>query len=213
MKTEVPKIPEMTAASMSDNDELLSLRAQVAQLRQRLQQSEIVTDKIMRQVMRGKSSWLGALVTSEFIVLPFLTLAFISFLSAINASILPAIVFTILAGISAWMDCYTLNITKKSIYTMPLLQLREFLIKQKKQRIIQLIVEAPLTIAWLLWFGYTIFAAQAADPELKLILNIGFWVGLAIGIPISIIVIAIIYYKAQKTNNELIERIDERQSE
>lgn len=192
----------------ADTDELEQLKAQITMLREELTRSRIVNDKIMRQAMRERSSWLNTFVKLEAISTPLFGLIFIGVLYLFRVSIWPGIVFIIIGFISTWVDSYTFGITSNNILTMPLLKLKEKLATQKRQRLIQLIVEMPLTILWLLWFALTLNSGLNPDKPITKYINIGGSVGLLVGLIAGIIVVIVIYTKAQDTNNELIYTID-----
>ena len=189
----------------ADTDELEQLKAQITMLREELTRSRIVNDKIMRQAMRERSSWLNTFVKFEAISTPLFGLIFIGVLYLFRVSIWPGIVFIIIGFISTWVD---FGITSNNILTMPLLKLKEKLAVQKRQRLIQLIVEMPLTVLWLLWFALTLNSGLNPDKPITKYINIGGSVGLLVGLIVGIIVGIVVYLKAQDTNNELIYTID-----
>lgn len=191
-----------------DIDVLEDLKRQVKELKDQLTASNIVTQSIMRKAMKGSSSWLDRFVKTEIVTLPLLVLIIGSISYHLGTSIWPTIVFLIIGTISAWFDWYTMRIATKNILTMPMAQLKANLIKQKKYRRLQTLIETPLSIVWLVWYIISVIPELIRDNEIGKELYLVLGISVALGILIALVVIYIIYNKAQNTNNELIETID-----
>ncbi len=189
-------------------DELEELRRQVNELRYELGHSKIVNDRVIRQAMRGRSSWLGTFVKVEAVSIPIFGAIFAGFLWLFEASIWPAIVFVIIAIISTWFDSHTLTIQTKAILTQPMSELRVFLNKQKKMRLIQFLIEAPLTVLWLIWFFLEIKHTLVPGTIGEELFGDGLNIGLGFSLVFGMIIAGIIFVKAQNTNDALIDTID-----
>lgn len=199
---------ETAENTIGNNNELEVLRKQILDLREELKHSKITNDKIMRRAMGNRSSWLDKFVKAEAFSLPFLALILFAPHLLLGSSVYPVIVFFVLAIISTWLDWYTLRIASKNILTMSLSQLRESLVRQKKHRLIQTIVETPIAILWMLWYVNSIMSTLNHEDEMTSFLETGINVGFIVGVIVALVVIVIIYNKAQTTNNDLIETID-----
>lgn len=194
--------------SSDDNLELEALRNEVKELKRLLANSRITNEKVLRKAMNAKSGWLDRLVKVEIFSLPLTALIFMAFSAAVGASMWPIAAFIVIGGISTWLDWYTLRIAPTSILDMPMMQLKANLIRQKKYRMIQTVVESVVTFLWLCWYVYSIKSVLSPDDELDNILKYSIFGGSFVGGIISVFVIIWIYKKAQKTNNELIDSID-----
>lgn len=194
-------------------DELEELRRQINDLRSELSHSRIVNDKVIRQSMRGRSSWLGTFVKLEAVTIPILGFFFWCILYFMDASLWPAYVFVIIAAVSTWFDTYTMTIRTKALLTMPMSELKNYLVKQKKQRLIQLLIETPLTILWVIWFFFAVKSTLREGSIAYEFINDGFSIGLFGGLFFGLLAVAIIYIKAQNTNDALIDAIDTTHSE
>lgn len=187
-------------------NELNSLKEEMAALKQSLDKEQIVNDKLMRTVMRQRASWMNVFVKVEFIILPILYIFFAIASAFFGISQWYAIVWLILCLIDAIVDLRTFRISPKIFSTCSMLEVRNILIKQKKERFIHLCIVFPLAIIWLLLFFNAVGSVSkdtgfdAGSP--------GIWVGI-IGAIIGGIVVLIIYRKAQKTNDNIIDDISE----
>lgn len=206
-------IEKLNGNSAPERDELEELRKQVNELRSELENSKIVNERIIRQAMRGRSSWLGTFVKAEAVAIPITTLIFGGFLYLFNASLWPAIIFFIISVISTWFDTRTMVIHTKAISSLPMYELKSFLQKQKKQRLIQLLIESPLVILWAIWFFMEIRSTLTPGSIADAFFSDGLAIGLGVGLFVGMIIVAIIYIKAQNTNDALIDTIDANSNE
>lgn len=199
---------ETTENIIDESNELKVLRKQILELREALTHSKITNENIIRRSMGKRSSWLEIFVKAEAYSLPFLTLVLLIPSLLFGSSVYPVIVYFLLATVSVWLDWHTMRIASHNILTMSLSELRVSLVKQKKLRLVQTLVETPITILWLLWYLSSLKSSFNHEDELTGIIDKGVSLGFFVGVIIAIIVIFLIYHKAQKTNNDLIETID-----
>lgn len=193
---------------MVENYELEQLRQQVMELKDELNKSRITTQSVIRKAMRSQSSWLDNFVKFEVVSIPVLGIIMGLFSYLLGASLWPVIIFMIMSVVSTWLDWHTLRIASSHILTMPMSQLKESLIRQKRYRMIQTVAETPIAFGWLFWYIYSLKESFQASDDLSEGFYYGALGGGCVGTVIALIVIIIIYKKAQKTNNELIETID-----
>ena len=185
-------------------DQLDILKEEMAALKRNLDKEQIINDKLMRTVMKQKASWLNTLVKVEFITLPFIWLVLAAFSVGLHISLWYVNIFIILAVIDALLDCRTLRIPPKIFSTYTMTEMRQFLIKQKRERAIQTWVSAPLALIWILLFTNAMKFGGLGGPGL----HVGL-IGGIIGVIIAIQVIIIIYKKAQNTNDTIINDTEE----
>lgn len=189
-----------------DMDELDILKEEMAALKRNLDKEQIVNDRLMRTVMRQRASWLNKFVTVEFCLLPFTYLLFAGICAFFKISQWYAVTFLILAVIDAVVDLRTFRISPKIFSTCTMLEVRKLLVKQKKERFIQTCVSLPLAIIWIILLLYAI--SRASDPmATDHALNYGSVIGGIIGGIIGAVVVLVIYRKAQKTNDYIIDEI------
>lgn len=185
-------------------DELDILKEEMAALRRNLDKEQIVNDKLLRTVMRQKASWLNTFVKAEILALPFIYLLFVAICAGFRISQWYAFSFLILGLIDSVVDLRTFRISPKIFSTCSMMEVRRILAKQKKERLIHVCIALPLSIIWLFMLCNAIF--RATDPNaVDHALNIEGSIGGIIGGIIGAIVVIIIYRKAQKTNDVIIE--------
>lgn len=187
-------------------DELDILKQEMAALKRNLEKEQIVNDKLMRTVMRQKASWLNKFVTSEFIMLPILYLMFVGICAFFHVSQWYSFTLLVLSLLDVVVDMRTFRISPKVFSISTMLEVRRLLVRQKKERFIHVCIALPLAIVWLILMLSAI--ANATDPlATDHALNFAGVIGGVIGGIIGGIVVIIIYRKAQKTNDFIIDEI------
>lgn len=191
-------------------DELKELRDQMAAMRSDLNNYAIVNDRLMQTVMRQRSKSLNWFVNAELIVTPFLILFFFGICYILHMSMWLAVTMSVACIISGIIDLKTMRVSSKLINSLSLRDLRSYLIRQKRQRTIQMIIELPLCMAWLVWFMLDYFSNEVmfADLQKSAIFQWVKIIAIAITAIIAIIVIAVIFKKSQRVNDTMIEDID-----
>lgn len=181
----------------------------MAELKRNLDKEQIINDRLLRTVMRQKASWLNRFVTVEFIMLPILYLMFVGICAYFHISQWYSFSLLILSLIDVALDMRTFRISPKVFSTYTMLEVRRLLIRQKKERLIHICVALPLAIAWLVLMLSAI--ANASDPfATDHAFNYAGVIGGVIGGAIGGIVVLVIFRKAQRTNDVLIDdTIDE----
>ena len=178
----------------------------MAELRRNLDKEQIVNDRLLRTVMRQKASWLNKFVTWEFIMLPILYLMFVGICAFFHVSQWYSFSLLVLSLIDVVVDMRTFRIPPKVFSTCSMLEVRRLLVRQKKERFIHVCIALPLAIAWLILMLSAV--ANATDPlATDHALNYAGVIGGVIGGIIGGIVVMIIFRKAQRTNDFIIDEI------
>lgn len=189
-------------------EELDILKKEMVELKRKLDKEAIVNDRLLRTVMRQKASWLNKFVASEFIMLPVLYLMFVGICAFFHVSQWYAFTLLILSLIDVVVDMRTFRISPKVFSISTMLEVRRLLIRQKKERFIHMCIALPLAIVWLILMLSAI--ANATDPSATdHALNFAGVIGGVIGGIIGGTVVIIIYRKAQKTNDFIIDEIQD----
>lgn len=191
-------------------EELEIMRSQLTTMRRQLDTQKIVTETLMRQIMQNKASWLNRLVTLETASLPiiFLILALICHFERISQWY--AIAFLIMAAVDIYFDRRTIRIPAR-LFSSTILDLKKYLVRQKKERFIQICISIPLTFIWLISFFVAIASVTATGPSGETIsyVNAGGLIGGIIGAILSAIIIPILYKKIQRTNEAILKNISD----
>lgn len=193
-------------------DELEVMRQQLAMMKSQLETQEIINKDLLRKVMQNRASWLNVLVTTEIIAFPiiFLLIAGICYIAGISQWF--SFIFLILGGIDVVLDRRTIRIPKEMFSTSSIINLKKFLVRQKKERFFQTFIGGGLCIVWLILFICAVYASNSSeysDNDLRAAVINGGLVGAIIGVIISIIVIYILYQKMQSTNDQIIADLEE----
>lgn len=191
-------------------DELDMLRAQMAAMKSDLDKNAIVNDRLMQTVMKERSKGLNRLVNAEIIFIPFLILFYIGICHVMKLSIWIAVTMAIGCIISMIIDLKTMKVSTRLINSLSLRDLRTYLIRQKRQRTIQLIVELPLAMAWLVWFLLSLLGNSMALRDMNDPTTVG-WIKFAVIIAtaiIALVVIILVYRNSQRINDSMIKEID-----
>lgn len=191
-------------------DELDMLRDQMAAMKSDLDKNAIVNDRLMQTVMKERSKGLNRLVNAEIIFIPFLILFYIGICHVMKLSIWIAVTMAIGCIISMIIDLKTMKVSTRLINSLSLRDLRTYLIRQKRQRTIQLIVELPLAMAWLVWFLLSLLGNSMVLRDMNDPTTVG-WIKFAVIIAtaiIALVVIILVYRNSQRINDSMIKEID-----
>ncbi|MGM9734144.1 MAG: hypothetical protein ACI3YT_08510 [Prevotella sp.] len=182
-------------------NELDAMREQMQLLKQKLDNQEIVNDRILRNAMSGKMSWIKKYIWFELIVLlPVCALNFVG-LKMMNPTLSwwPILSILLLVLIEILLDFYINHLSSSDWQSENLLQTADKLLKMKKLRWCQLCFSIPVAIVLFWWFfaGFT--------DGIRMAVTIGGIVGGVIGLSVGVAILL----KMQRTNDELIRQIRE----
>lgn len=189
-------------------DELNILKEEMAALKQSLDKEQIINEKLMRTVMRQRVSWMDIFVKAEFVIIPITFIIFVIACAFFKISQWYAVVFLIIGLIDAIVDLRTFRISPKIFSKCSMMEVRNLLTKQKKERFIHLCIAFPLAIIWLVLFANAIFNSESFSNGMDPVSYSGI-IGGIIGGVIGGIIVFVIYHKAQKTNDTIIDDINE----
>lgn len=191
-------------------EELEIMRRQLAEMKACLDTQKIVNDSLMRKIMKGDASWLNKFVLLEIISLPLVYLIFASFSAWAGISQWYALSFLVIAIIDSSLDWKTVRISPTLLATSSLIDLRRRLIRQKRERFIQMCVMLPLAVIWIVAFFVAIYSSGARGnlEGVERCVTEGGLVGGLIGGLIGVILVVIIYRRMQKTNDTLLEDLE-----
>ena len=193
-------------------DELEEMRQQMALIKSQLDTQQIVNQQLMCKVMRNKASWMNILVNTELIAMPFIYLLIAGICYGYGISQWYSFLFLIFGGLDAVFDIRTVRIPDNLFSSSSILSLKKFLIRQKKERLIQTCVSGVLCVIWLV-----LFLCAIGNSRNPFFLENGLWnpimaggfIGGIIGVVIALIVIVILFRKMQRTNDRILADIEE----
>lgn len=193
------------------NNELELLRQQMNVLKEKLDAQEIVNDRLVAKSMRKEMSWIKKYIYVQFALIPFVALIWVGVKYILGLSWWNYSFLMLMCVVFVYID-YVVNVKALSnadYHKNNLIETARKLVKMKRQRTIQMIVEILLLILWLIWTFLEVNSAQSTATGLRQSLLQGGIIGGYIGGVIGIIVAFVIFYKMQRTNDRMIEQIDD----
>ena len=183
--------------------ELEELRSQVAEFKNRMEQQEIVSQRLLKQAMTAHVSWFKKLNVWADVVCLFFMPVLALFLQKIGCSWAPFImILIILIGELIFNVWNTRSISTKYLMSDDVLTSRQRLIKFKQRERWQTMIEVPLLVLWVFWIHFDGPGRTSQDQtEWVIRFIIAFVIGLGIGF--------YIYYREMRSLNKAIKEIDE----
>lgn len=201
----------METNNNSNFNELEQLREQMNNFKSRLNKQQIINERLVRNSMGSKMSWIKNFVWIEIIIVPIVLFIMAGFHASAGLSWW---LFGFLAAgliIDATGDFIINRIPKSQLLSDDLVATSQRLVKMKKQRTKSFIAGMIFMIIWLVWFIFEIVLRLDCKNQLPnhntvvAIMVISILVGALIGG----IVAWLIFRKMQKTNNQIIEQINQ----
>lgn len=195
-------------------EEIEIMRQQLVTLKKQLDTQQIVNKELLRKVMRSKASWLNRYVNFEIITFPLVYLLFVIISAVYGISQWYAFIFFIIGGLDTALDWRTVRIPSDLFGSASILELKKFLLRQKRERHIQMFVTAPLCVLWIIAFLTAMMKnIDVPSSELEQVVRTGGVAGGIIGGIIGVVVMLILYRKMQRTNDTLLRDIRELEKE
>lgn len=132
-------------------DELTEMRQQLAAMKESLDRTQLANRALLRKVMKNKASFPNGVVWAEIIALPFVVLIILSNCSFYHSTPWVAWVFLIMAAVDIAFDIKNVRIAPRDINELPMLVLRQKLLRQKYRRRIQTVIGLVLCMIWTVW--------------------------------------------------------------
>lgn len=206
---------------MEDNNtmmELEQMREQMQVLRNKLDKQEIVNDKLFKNSVKSKMSWIKKFIYLEFLLIPFIALMGYVFKEMFNTSWFCYAFIVVLCAIDAVWD-YRINVASLDLEKVEKHSLSDTfqkLITMKQMRAKSFFIMMPLSILFGIWMSiemwqYTSTITFKDDLPTYIVYGgtYGGLVGGIIGLLVGIYVAFRIYRKMQTTNDEIIAQIEE----
>ena len=197
----------------NDNNmnELEQMREQMNIFKSRLDKQQIINEQLVRNSMGSKLSWIKNFVLGEIILVPILLIIMATFHASEGLSWW---LFAFLAAgliIDTTGDFIINRIPKSQLLGGDLVATSQRLTKMKKQRTQWFIAGMIFMTNWLVWFIIEIVMRLDDGcnlPDHNIVVGI-MVAGIAVGALIGGFVAWLIFRKMQRTNNQLIEQIDQ----
>ena len=192
-------------------NELEQLREQMSIFKDKLNKQQIINDQLVRNTMKSKLSWIKSFVWGEIIIIPILLLGMAVFHAGTGLSwwLYGFLAIGLIADATG--DFIINRIPKGQLLSGDLVETSKRLVKMKKQRTSWFIIGLIFVTIWLVWFIVELVLKTDPDcalPDHNLVIAI-MAIAVAVGGVIGGIVSWFIFRKMQRTNNQLIEQINQ----
>jgi len=139
--------------------ELEELRSQVAAFKNRVEQQEIVSRRLLKEAMKGHVSWIKQMSiwgsVGELVILPFLVYAL---RSIVGVSWLPIIVLGFLIVGEAVFNFWNVStIRDKHLAVDDVLRAQQRLITFKRREKLYMFGMLPFLFLWVVWFLFDVY--------------------------------------------------------
>ena len=196
-----------TPDNNTNYNELEEMKREMQHLRQSLQEQKIFSEQAIRNAMGERSRWISRLVNAElYIIIPLVILMFVGVKYFIGLSWPFVIVTCVICIIDALWDRNINRLKSADFATLSMVQLKERLNEQKKNRHRQMVIELPLMVLWCVWFAYDL----TTNP-IGIFRQMPGWIWyvvLAVIAPLSIIAAIMLYRKMQATDSASITELE-----
>lgn len=194
-----------------NNDlQLQQMRQQMTELKQQLDRQEIVNERLLRQSMTSKMSWIKRYIWLEIALIPvvLLILAPIHAMLGLSWWLYGFLALMLVVDVAA--DWRINHVDLGQLLTGNLVEASRQLTLMKKQRAWAFVLGIVGVIVWIVWFLIELKHAQGIQNTdfLNGFAQGGFLGGIIGGV-LGLIAAIIIFRKMQRTNDEVISQIDQ----
>ena len=191
--------------------ELEQMREQMNAFKSRLDKQQIVNEQLVRNSMGSKMSWIKNFIWIEIALVPILLIIMAMFHASEGLSWW-LFAFLAIGLIADVIGDYIINrMPKGQLLGGDLVATSQLLMKMKKQRSKWFVAGVIFMSIWCVWFIIEIVMKLnkfCNEPNHNLVVGIMVG-GLVIGALIGFLIAWIILRKMQKTNNQIIEQINQ----
>lgn len=192
--------------------ELEQMREQMQVLRNKLDTQEIVNDKLVKNSIKSKMSWIKKLVYFEFLLVPLTALMGYVLKEMFNLSWFTYAFIVVLCAIDAVLD-YRINVASLDLEKVEKHNLSDTLqklIAMKQMRAKSFFIMMLLSIPLFIWASIEMWQnISTSTNTFNTNILYGGLVGGIIGFFVGIYISFRIYRKMQATNDEIIAQLEE----
>lgn len=193
-------------------NELEVLHSQMEDFKAQLNQQKIVNEKLIIRSMKKSMSWIKKYIYFEFCLIPVIAIMWLGIKEFAHLSWFNYLFVMTIVVVDVIAD-YRINVSAlgdEDYSRNNLLTTISKLTRMKRQRSMQMILFLPAFVVWLLWSGVEAWTALPADaPDFVRGAVYGGLVGGVIGGVVGLVVAFRIFFKMQRTNDEVISQINE----
>ena len=192
--------------------ELEQMREQMSIFKSQLDKQQIINEQLVRNTIGNKMSWIKKFIWAEIILVPIILIIMASFHASEGLSwwLFAFLAIGLIADTTG--DFIINRIPKGQMLSGDLVETSQRLIKMKKQRTSWFIAGSIFLTIWLVWFIIEIVmklnVIGCNEPSHNVVVTI-MVTALIIGCLIGFLIAWLIFRKMQKTNNQIIEQINQ----
>lgn len=190
---------------MNNDFELENMRQQMEMLKKKLEQQEIVNDRIMRKSMKRNVSNINrrnlSICILALFMIPYCYWAFIVLAHFSLAFWIATALFNLACIVYTYYN--TKDLIKPDLMEEELLEVRRKVARAKKLDSQWLLIGIPFVVLWIGWFAYEAYKVNGMDGLM------GFGLAALIGGTIGGILGFRIHYKTQRQYQEIIDQIED----
>ena len=192
------------------NTELEEMRQQLGILKSKLDNQTLVNDKLIRQSMLNKMSFMKKYTWVSFLVLLFIYYGYNEVRIMFNMSWWFYGFTVLVMTFSVCFDAYINHVNKKDFLNGDLIAASLQMQRMKKLRKKSLLYGLPLMTIWVSWLFIELYnGSSAANGGANTSLFYGAMVGSGVGLVIGVAIGISIYLRMQRINSDIIKQIDE----
>ena len=187
--------------------ELEELRSQVAEFKNRVEQQEIVSRRLLREAMKGHVSWIKQMSiwgsVGELVILPLLVYAL---RSIVGVSWLPIIAIgLVIVGEAVFNFWNVSSIRDKHLAVDDVLSVQQRLITFKRREKLYTYGILPFIFLWVVWLLFDVYYGT----DIPLFPSSDRLLFYFVVIAITLAVISYVFYREMRSLNKAIKDIDE----
>lgn len=196
--------------NINNDQQLEQMRQQMTELKQQLDRQEIVNEQLLRQSMTSKMSWIKRYVWLEIALIPIVLLILAPIHAILGLSWWLYGFLAVMLVVDVAADWRINRVDRNQLLTGNLVEASRRLTAMKRQRAWAFVLGIVGVVIWIAWFLFELKLAQGiqANDFLNGFAMGGFFGGIIGGV-IGLVVAIIIFYKMQRTNDEVLAQIDQ----
>ena len=195
--------------------EMEQMRSQLNLLKQKLDKQEIVNDRLMRQSMRQKMSWINKYRWLALLAIPVVALCFLPMTFQLGLSWWLYGFTVLFVAVDAVLDWHVNRTSDRDFMRGNLMETAQRLTRMKQIRNQQLLFGMIVLVVWMGWLVFEVYMAGHSAPAGSDLLPVSWCYlgGIFVGGVIGLILGLKIFFKMQRTNDEIIDQIEEMEIE
>ena len=201
----------METNNTNEMRELEQMRSQLSILKEKLSKQEIINDRMLRNSMKASMSWINKYRWIALFCIPFVALCFLPMATQGQISWLLYGITIVVVAVSAIADWFINRLSDNMIMNGSMVEISQKLIKMKRIRRNQTIIGMSVVVLWLAWLLFDVYnhgiqGIAAGEPDMRIYYK-GIMISIGVGAVIGAIIGLTIFFKMQRTNEQLLQQI------